>query len=119
MKEKRKLERRNFIYDIEVLDRTKTDEETGDFVPIGDLADVTVEGIMLVTDDPVEENADFQMRLVLPEKIDGLTHIDFEAHSIRCNKTIHETIFTTGFLITKLDHETRQTMTHLIDELAV
>jgi len=119
MQDKRKLERKNFIYDIEVLDRGKPVDETGDFSIIGDLAEITVEGVMLVTDDPVKENAEFHMRVPLPEEINGKNEIDFVAESIRCNKTIHETIFTTGFRITKLDENNRSVIVQFIEEFAV
>ncbi len=119
MQEKRKLERKNFIYDIEVLDRGKPVDETGDFPVIGDMADITVEGVMLVTDDPVEESAEFHMRVPLPEEINGKNEIDFVAESICCNKTIHETIFTTGFRITKVDESNRSVILRFIEEFAV
>lgn len=119
MKEKRKLERKNFIYDIEVLDRGRIDDETGDHPVLGDLADITVEGVMLVTDDPVEENVTYSLRLMLPEDMETLKSIDFEAQSIRCNKTIHETIYTTGFKIIRLDEDNRSIVNRLIEEYAV
>ncbi len=119
MREQRKLERKNFIYDIEVIDRGKPVDETGEHPVLGDLADITTGGVMLVTDEPVEEEASFQLRVVLPEDIEGLKVIDFEAESIRCDETIHETIFTTGFKITKLDENNRSVITRLISEYAV
>lgn len=119
MEEKRKLERKNFIYDIEVQDRSKPVDETGEYPALGDLADITVEGVMLVTDDPVEEKSLFELRVVLPEEMEGLREIDFEAESIRCSGTIHETIFLTGFKITKLDNNNRGVITRLIEEFAV
>jgi len=119
MKEKRKLQRRNFIYDIEVFDRSRPADDDGKFVPLGDLADVTVEGVMLVTDTPVEENRVYQLRVVLPDDVTGMRILDFEARSIRCSKTIHESIFTTGFLITRMDEATRSAISKLIDEYAV
>lgn len=120
MKEQRKLERKNFIYDIEVVDRGKPiDEETGEHPVLGDLADITTEGVMLVTDEPVAEGVAFQLRVVLPEEMEGLNAIEFEAESIRCNETIHEAIFLTGFKITKLDEQNRSIISGFITEFAV
>lgn len=119
MREKRKLERKNFIYDIEVADLAQPVDETGEHPVIGDLADITEEGVMLVTDEAVQEQKTFSMRVILPEDIEGLKFIDFEAESIRCNETIHETIFTTGFRITRLDDSNRSVIKRLIDEYAV
>lgn len=119
MKDKRKLQRRNFIYDIEVQDRSRKNEETGDFLVLGELADITVEGVMLVTDDPVAETTRFPLRILLPEAVNGLTFIDFEAESIRCSKTIHETIFTTGFRVIRMDEATQAVVERFIEEFAV
>lgn len=119
MQEKRKLERRNFIYDIEVSDRGKPVDENGEFPVLGDLADVTVEGVMLVSDEPVAEKTAFQLRVVLPDDVEGMNILDFEAESIRCSGTVHESIYTTGFRITEIDDATQKAIVKLIDEYAV
>jgi hypothetical protein len=119
MTEKRKLERKNFIRDIEIFDRNGFAAENGERPVLGDLADITVEGVMLISDEPIAEKTAFQMKLVLPEEIEGKESIEFEAESIRCNKTIHESIYTTGFLITKLDEDSHAIISKLISEFAV
>ncbi|MBT4264431.1 MAG: hypothetical protein HN580_17645 [Deltaproteobacteria bacterium] len=119
MTEKRKLERKNFIRDIEILDRNGPVAEEGGLSVLGDLADITVEGVMLVSDEPVSEKTIFQMRIILPEEIEGVKEIDFEAESIRCNKTIHDNIYTTGFRITKLDQNNHSIVENLISKFAV
>ncbi len=119
MTDKRKLERKNFIRDIEILDRNGPVDEEGELPVLGDLADITVEGVMLVSDEPIAEKAAFQMRIILPEEIEGKDKIEFEAESIRCNKTIHDSIYTTGFLITKLDENNHAIIGKLISEFAV
>ncbi len=119
MTNKRKLERKNFIRDIEIIDRNGPVGEDGEPPVLGDLADITVEGVMLVSDEPIAEKVAFQMRLVLPEEIEGKNKIEFEAESIRCNQTIHDSIYTTGFLITKLDEDNHEIIDKLISEFAV
>jgi hypothetical protein len=119
MPEKRKLKRHNFVFDIEVNDRSRpVDPATNDHV-IGDLADITVEGVMVVSEAPIAEDTPFQLRINLPEPVQGRRYIDFDARSIRCNKTIHESIYTTGFRITQLDDANRPIIATLIDEYAV
>lgn len=119
MTEKRRLERKNFIFDIEVFERSEPRDGEGDLSLLGDLADVTMEGVMLVSDEAIQEKTVFQLRIVLPEEIDGIKKIDFEAESIRCDKTIHESIFTTGFKIIKLDQENQSIIDRLITQFAV
>jgi nucleoid DNA-binding protein len=110
--EQRKLQRRNFILDIEVFDRST--QKT-----IGDLGDVTIEGMMLVSDEPVAENKSFELGIRLPEEAEVQLEIEFTALSIRCQKTIHENIYITGFKIESLDEKNRRQIEYFIDEYAV
>ncbi|MCP4749738.1 MAG: HU family DNA-binding protein [Proteobacteria bacterium] len=116
MSEKRKLERRNFIIDLEIVDKNSDRE-------IGDLADITLEGVMIVSEDPIEEDKMFEFAINLPEEVaeemSGENRIDIEAVSIRCNQTVHESIYTTGFLIKNLDDANRDKIDYLITEFAV
>jgi len=119
MTDKRKLERKNFIRDIEIIDQKGPVDEEGKLSALGDLADITVEGIMLVSDEPIAEQTAFQMKMILPEEIEGKESIEFEAESIRCDQTIHDSIYTTGFKITKLDENNHAIIRKLISEFAV
>ncbi len=110
--EQRKLKRRNFILNIEVQE-----ENSGKI--LGDLGDITTEGIMLVSDDPILEDKLFSLKIQLPEEADEQLEIGFEAQSIRCQKTIHEAIFITGFKITTLDEENRKKIEYFIEEYAI
>ena len=110
--EQRKLKRRNFILNIEV-------QEKNSGKILGDLGDITTEGIMLVSDDPITENKSFSLKIELPEEADEPLEIVFDAQSIRCQKTIHEAIFITGFKITALDEENREKIEYFIEEYAV
>ncbi len=110
--EQRKLKRRNFILDIEIVDRA-----TG--MIIGDMGDITAEGIMVVSDEPIAEQKSFSFEVRLPDEADEVLAILFEAQSIRCQETIHENIYVTGFKITSLDEENRNKIEFLIREYAV
>ncbi|MBU2515608.1 HU family DNA-binding protein [bacterium] len=110
--EKRKLQRRNFILNIEILDNT-----TGQ--TIGDLGDITNEGIMVVSDDPIQEDTLFSILIRLPDEADEKLEIVFDAKSIRCRETVHESIFITGFIIETIDELNSQHIDYLINEYAV
>ena len=110
--EQRKLERRNFILNIEVLDISKNES-------IGDLGDITTEGLMVVSDEPLAENRSSDFKIELPEEAEEQMEIYFEAVSIRCQKTIHENIYITGFKIKSIDEENRRKIEYLIEEYAV
>lgn len=118
--EKRKLQRRNFLLDMEVIDINGIDEDGNKGIVLGDLADITIEGIMLISEQPVDNNATYQLRVNLPEDVIGTEKaINFEAQSFNCHKTIHENIYTTGFKMTKLDGENKQRIREIISEYAI
>jgi len=110
--EQRKLDRRNFILDIEVTHQTTNQV-------LGSLGDITAAGIMLVSDEPISEDTLFPVKLSLPEEADEELVIVFNATSIRCQQTIHENIYFTGFKIENLDEENQQKIEHFISEYAV
>lgn len=110
--EQRKLQRRNFILDFAVQN-----QKTGEI--IGDLGDITTEGLMLVSEEEIEADKTFQLRISMPEEAEEELDIVFKARSIRCQETIHESIFTTGFSLVDLDEETREKIEYLIREFAV
>lgn len=110
--EKRKFKRRNFILNIEIID-SNTNQI------IGDLADITTKGVMIVSDDPVQENKILPFLIRLPKEANEKLEIVFTAKSIRCQKTIHENIFITGFKIENILEENRQKIAYLINEYAV
>ena len=117
--EKRKLKRRNFIIDMLIIDRNDFREGADDMPEIGDLADITVEGIMLVSDKPIEEDKLYELKVILPEEVAEGRYIDFDARAIRCSETIHENIYMTGFAIVSLDDINKQKIRHLIERYAV
>ena len=110
--EQRKLKRRNFILDIEIQDQS-----TGE--TIGDLGDITAEGIMIVSETPISEKKVFSFLIKLPREADEELSIKFEARSIRCQETVHENIYITGFRIESLDEENKHKIEYLIREYAV
>jgi Bacterial DNA-binding protein/PilZ domain len=110
--DQRKMQRRNFILDIEIIDRS-----TGSI--IGDMGDITSEGIMVVSEEPIAEKKPFSLEVQLPKEAGNELSITFDALSIRCQETIHENIYITGFKITSLDDENKQKIELFIREYAV
>ncbi len=110
--EARKLKRRNFVIDLEIVDM-----DTGQ--TLGDIGDITTEGLMIVSEEPIEEKRVFRFKVVTQEDLEENINMEFSAKSIRCQKTIHEHIYTTGFLIENLDQENFNRVSTLINSFAV
>ena len=92
MTEQRRHKRNYLIYYLRVFDRN-TDEL------LGHLVDITTEGLMLVSEKPIEANKVFQLKMDLPEEIRGSKQIPFDAESKWCKNDINPDFYDTGFLL--------------------
>ncbi len=90
MNEKRKLKRRHLIYYLRVFDR-KTNEI------LGHLVDITPEGVMLISEDPLPLEKDYQLRMLLPDDLLGRKHLDFDARSLWSRADVNPDFYDTGF----------------------
>ena len=83
MVEKRKLKRRHLIYYLRVYeDKSKT--------PLGYMADIHSQGIMLISDNPIKTNKLFKLRMELPQQIGTKAQIEFTARSLWGKKGIND-----------------------------
>ena len=104
----RKFKRRHLIYYLRVYDR-----KTG--VLIGHLADITTDGIMLVSEVPIKTEEDFDFKMTLPAEIEGSRDIAFDASSIWCKKDVNPDFYATGFKISDIDNRDIELIEILID----
>ena len=109
MDEKRKLKRKHLRHQLMIFDRN-TDELTGY------LLDITPEGIMLTTKNPVEVGATFNLRMALPDKIRGSRQVVFYARSVWCQKEAITDFFKTGLEVLEITNEDAETIQLLIKE---
>jgi len=105
---KRKMKRRHLIYYLRVYDK-KTE------ALIGHLADITTDGIMIMSESPVQTGVDFSFRMTLPAEIEGNKEICFEASSIWSKKDVNPDFYASGFKISNIDLKDSA----LIEELIV
>lgn len=66
---------------------------------IGDLADISCEGFMVLTRQPVPMNSVFQLSLALPKVIQGVDTAYFGAESLWCNPSDDAEHYWIGFHI--------------------
>lgn len=107
MDEKRKLQREHLRHHLMVFDRN-TDEITGYLV------DITPEGIMLTSKNPVELNTTFNLRMLLPDKIKGSRQIAFDAQSIWSRKDTTRGFYETGFKMLEIGNGNSEAIQILI-----
>jgi hypothetical protein len=89
--DKRSVKRRHLIYYLSV-----TDAAAGR--PLGHLVDVTTEGIMLLSRDPIPVGRTFALRMALPSGVsEHVEDVEFEAKSLWCQKDANPDFYDTGF----------------------
>lgn len=63
----------------------------------GYMVDITPEGLMLTSEEPVETKANFTLRVDLPSEIEGSDHLNVSVQSIWSEKDDESGFFNTGF----------------------
>lgn len=81
--------RKSLFYSFEVL--------TVDDKPIGHLGDITLNGIKVISKNPIPLNSVLHLKLKLPERLNRSEQITFEAESLWCKEVAEENCFNTGF----------------------
>ena len=108
MHEERSLKRRHLIYYLVV-----TDQSTGQ--PLGRLLDVTTEGMLLFSEEPIETNRIYNLSIALPKDIVTKKEIFLRAKSLHCNRDSEPRFYNTGFKIEELEERDRLTLIRVIN----
>ncbi|HAJ80355.1 MAG TPA: hypothetical protein DCO75_11360 [Fibrobacteres bacterium] len=98
MDEKRKFRRRSLVYNFKVMDMA-----TG--ASVGRLANLSPEGLMLITTDRMMNNPEMKLSIVLPEKISGKNCIECKAKCMWCKSAVNSDFFEAGFQLTEIPDE--------------
>ena len=104
----RKLKRRHLIYYLRVFDKN-----SGKLM--GHLVDVTQEGILLISEEPVPENTEYSLNMVLPETLEGEEMIEFRATSLWSKRDINPSFIATGYKIHDLSTEKSGIISSLVE----
>lgn len=109
MVEKRKFQRRHLIYYLRVFDRDTVNL-------IGHLVDLTSEGVMVISENPIEIGKTFHLRMILPKEIIGKEQITFDAVSKWTAKDVNPSFYDTGFEFQDISKENTIIITQLIED---
>ncbi len=107
MAEKRRFKRRHLIYYLRVFFR-KNDQL------IGHLVDITTKGIKLIREEPIETNASFPLKMILPKEIQRTRQKAFDAESMWCKKDINPDFYITGLKLINVSQKDIQIIKRLI-----
>lgn len=106
--EKRRIKRRHLIYYLRVFER-----QSGDLVC--HVMDVTPQGILAISDTPIEIGQVFEFMMDLPSRVEGKTRVNFNARSCWGARDDNPDFFNTGFEIVEIDWQGRKLIEHLIN----
>ncbi len=81
---------------------------------IGRVINMSVSGVMLVTEKPWPIDKISQCIIRLPEEINGLDHIEFEAISRWCKPDVDPAMFRVGYEIRKMTAEYEKVVEELL-----
>ncbi|MBN2549039.1 MAG: PilZ domain-containing protein [Anaerolineales bacterium] len=110
--DRRKFPRKYLTFFGRVFER-----DTGQL--IGQMADVTPQGAMIISGRPLELDQDFQLRLDLPETIFEQDHMDFDARSVWCQPDLEPSLFNTGFQLLNMTPEKVAIVEQIIKEFGI
>lgn len=109
MKERRRLKRRHLSYSLRVFDRN-TDEL------FGHLVDITSEGVMFISENPIEEEVTFHLKMTLPPEFSGGNQLEFSARCMWCRKDVNPDFYATGFQLIDVSKDHFAIVERLIEE---
>jgi hypothetical protein len=93
--EKRKLKRRHLIYYLRVFNNLN-----GELV--GHMVDITEEGVMLISEQPIDIGTEIEMRMQLPFEILERNELTFSATCQWCKKDVNPDFYASGYSFTGL-----------------
>lgn len=95
MDERRKIKRRHLLFYTRVFDR-----KTGKL--LGHIADLTPEGMMIISEESLPVDETFAMIMDLPYGYASKNHINFDAVSKWSTPDLDPKFFNTGFMLLNL-----------------
>jgi hypothetical protein len=107
MSERRNLERHTVSSSLEVYDL-----ETGNL--LGRVVDLHVEGLMLLSDKPIEMFKSFSLQINLPMTLNGMDEFLLDAESLWNRESIGGGQYWTGLHFTHLPAESRQCIEKMV-----
>jgi hypothetical protein len=108
-KDRRKLKRRHVIFYSRVFDRNSG-------ALLGHLMDITIEGLMLISDYPHNPGNIYHLRMDLPEDVMTKAYLSLDAQCLWCRPDINPAFFNAGFKVLNMLQEDIDLIESMIDE---
>ncbi len=89
MSERRKLRRKHLLYYLKIYDRNTHEL-------VGHLGDITVHGINMITEMPMESDIRMELGMSLPEEMEGRQKIAFDVKTSWCKRDVNPNFYSVG-----------------------
>ena len=106
---KRIVERKNLVYYLKV-----TDIETNQ--AIGHAVNISNHGFMLIINKPIQTETHFQLKMLLPQEMQGNRFFEFSAMTRWCQKDENPDFYNIGFQFANVSAEGVQLINWLVDK---
>jgi hypothetical protein len=106
----RKLKRRHLVVYLKVYDRDSNEV-------LGNLVDITTEGLMLIADEPFDLEQSFRLRLDLGEHREKSRFVDLDAVSKWTARDVNPSLYCTGFEFDDPSPQAAQAIRSIIQEI--
>ncbi len=107
MDERRTLKRQHIMFYSRVFDR-----KTGAFM--GYLGNLTENGAMIISEEELQTDKIFNMRIDLPEDIYGKPILNLVARSVWCKLDIDPNFFNIGFSLKEISEEDQELISQIV-----
>ena len=112
MSERRKRKRGNLAYFTRVFNLA-----SGDL--LGHLADLTPDGLMLISDQPIYTDVEFHIQVDLSDSPFEEGSLEFKARSVWCVPDLDPKQWNTGFMITEITDANKSIVEKVIQEYSI
>jgi len=112
MDERRKLNRKYLAFFTRVFDR-------GNGQLLGHLADLTSEGMMIISEKPLEIDTVYNLRMDLSGAFFDREQLDFKANGVWCKPDIDPAFFNIGFQLINISSDEISIIHRIIEEYGI
>jgi len=93
--------------------------DTQEDILIGHLADVSSEGFLIVGENKIDVDKEFQLKMLLPASAGSAEPLEFKATSCWSSNDVNKLFFDTGFQFTDISEKTLKRLNEIIEEYAL
>jgi hypothetical protein len=78
--------------------------------------DITIEGLMLISENPLTTNITYHLRMDLPEDVMTKAYLSFDAYCLWCKPDINPAFYNAGFRVINMARDDIDLIENMIDE---